>query len=402
MQIRRLAVLVFLLPATLFGQAGAGTVTVTESNSSTTQPDQAIFSILVASGIGQGLDEIVAALMGTGISAANLSGLGSNNIGVVTTALPIQLGWTFQLIVPVAQIQNTTAMLASLQKTIAQSNNGLTLSFDLQGTQVSQQRQGTCDFAGLMNDARTEAQNIAAATGFTPGAVVGVFGSVAQSTPGCSMTVTFGLPVSRTGPNTITISASRTATPPPDQVSIAIDVNSDQTAGLDDVNAALAKAGISGAILTGVSTSFGTGSSPCSPCSQTGLDWSFTLTTPLAKLASTLAQLVRGQQADMRQNSAWSLSFYLQSLGTSQPSRPACDEAGLISDARSQAQTLAIAAGVGVGAILNLSDQPISFGLLPAYRAGNFAISATGILGILQATVAPSPSCSLTVQFQLL
>jgi hypothetical protein len=184
-------------------------------------------------------------------------------------------------------------------------------------------------------------------------------------------------------------------------VSIDVDVSSGIAAGLDDVNAALAAAGISGVSLTGVSPIYPTGSSPCSPCAQPGLDWSFMFTTPLAKLSSTMTQLLAAQQSVTKQNSAWSLSFYLQSLGTSQPSKPACDEAGLVSDARSQAQTLAAAAGVGVGAILNMSDQPISLPAV-AYRSGDFAISATGLLGILQATVAPSSTCTLSVQFQLL
>jgi uncharacterized protein YggE len=402
MPIRPLTALLLLLPAISFGQAGAGTITVMASNSSNPQPDQAIFNVSVASGASQGLDTIVAALGGTGISAASLSGLSLNTILSLTPGVSTQLSWTFQLIVPVAQIQSTTAALLALEKTTPQNNSGLTLSFNVQGTQVSQQLQGTCDFVGLMNNARAQAQNLAAPTGFTTGAVVGIAGSISQSTPGCSMTVTFGLPVSRTGPNTITISASRTASSPPDQVSIFLDVTSDQTAGLDDINAALAEAGITGASFTGVSTSFATGSSPCSPCGQSALEWYFTLTTPLGKLTPTLAQLAKAQQSLTQQNSAWSFSFSLQSLGTSQPSQPACDEAGLASDARSQAQTLAAAAGAGVGAILNLSDQPISFGLVPAYRAGDFAISAVGTLNLLQATVAPSTACSLSVQFQLL
>jgi hypothetical protein len=391
-----------LAPSVLFGQLGSGAVTVTATNSSNPQPDQAIFSLLVASGISQSLDSIVTALAGTGISAANLSGLSSNTFGLGIAGLTTQLGWTFQLVVPVTQIKNTTASLLTLQKNIGQNNSGLTLSFNLQGTQLSPQLMQTCDFGSLMNNARTEAQSIAGASGFTPGTVVGIAGSIAQSTPACSVTATFGLPVSRSGPSTVTISASRTTTPPPDEVSIDVDVSSGITAGLNDVNAALAAAGISGVSLTGVSPIYPTGSSPCSPCAQPGLDWSFTLTTPLAKLSSTMTQLLAAQQSVTKQHADWSLYFYLQSLGTSQPSQPACDEAGLVSDARSHAQTLAAAAGVGVGAILNMSDQPISFGLLPAYRAGNFAISATGFLSIAQATVAPGPTCSVSVQFQLL
>jgi uncharacterized protein YggE len=396
MKVLRLAALL-LAPGILFGQLGTGTVTVTASSDSNPQPDQAILSISVSSGIGQSLDGVVKALASAGVSAANLSSLdyqSNGNSSRLGQAVP-QLNWTFQLTVPVAQIKNTTASLSSLARTIAQNNSGLTLSFYVQNTQVSPQLMRNCGFGNLMNNARTEAQSIAGATGFTPGAVVGIAGSIAQSIPGCSLTATFGLPVSRSGPNTITISASRTATPSADQVSIALDVISGLTAGLDDINTALAAAGISGAGLMGVSTEFSQ--------AQSDLDWSFTLTTPLVKLTSTLTQLVAAQAAISKQNSALSFSFYLQNLGTSQQSQPACDEAGLVSDARSQAQTLAAVAGVGVGAILNMSDQPISATpvAVAAFISGDF-VSFAGFPSSLQATLAPASTCTLSVQFQLL
>src|SRR5580704_5118914 len=136
MRIWGFAAALILFPSFLFGQPGSGTVTVTASNNSNPQPDQALFSVSVNSGIGQSLDSVVTAVASAGISAANLSGLNFQS------ATP-PLTWTFQLIVPVTQVKNTTTTLLALQKTISQNNSGLTLSFSLQGTQVSQQLQGT-------------------------------------------------------------------------------------------------------------------------------------------------------------------------------------------------------------------------------------------------------------------
>jgi len=278
MRIWGFASVVILAPSLLFGQLGSGTLTVTVSNNANPQPDQAIFSVLVNSGISQSLDGVVNALASTGITSANLSGLTFNSTVASPGAPP--LGWTFQLIVPVTQVKNTTAMLLALQKTIPQNNSGLTLSFNLNGTQVSQQLQGTCDFVGLMNNARAEAQNIAGATGFTPGAVVGISGSISQSIPFCSMNVTFGLPVSRSGPNAITITASRTPAAQLDQVVIEVNVISGVTSGLDDINAALASAGIPGASFTGVATESIYSNSQV----QSALQWFFTVTTTFPNL----------------------------------------------------------------------------------------------------------------------
>ena len=344
---------------------------------------------------------MVTALASAGISAANLSGLNFQSGTAASTTPP--LSWTFQLTVPVTQVKNTTATLLALQKTILQNNSGLTLSFNLQGTQVSQQLQGTCDFVGLMNSARAEAQNIAAATGFTSGAVVGISGSIAQSTPVCSMTVTFGLPVSRSGPNTITISASRTASPPLDQVSIEVNVISGLTSGLSDINTALASAGITGANFTGVSTEsiYGSNSQV-----QSVLQWFFTVTTPLAQVSSTLTQLAAAEQAVTKQNAALSLSYYILTLQTSQQAQPVCNEAGLAADARAQAQAVAAAAGVGVGAILNLSDQAsptpyAAFIVDPVTSVSSGAYTSFLYSNVVAQSI-QSPSCSILVQFQLL
>jgi hypothetical protein len=385
MHIRGLLAALVLAHSPLFGQLGSGSVVVTSSQSSNLQPDQAVFSVTVGSGIDRGLDQIISALAGTGISAANLSGLSFQSSTGIQAA---PLDWDFQLIVPLANIKSTTASLTSLQRTIAQNTGGFTLSFSLEGTQVSAGQSQTCDFGSLMNDARSRAQNIAGAAGFNPGAVAGVTGSISQSVPDCQATVTFGLPVPRSGPNTITIAASRTTNPTPDQVLIAINVTSDTTYGLDDINAALAGAGIAGTNLTVYS---GTTYDRLGRAHSI-LQWSFTLTAALAKLQSTLAQLVAAQ-AVMAQNSALSLAFNIQGLQASPQSVPVCQEADLISDARWQAQKIGSAAGVSVGPILNISEQaaPTAGLIYASFLIGDFSVGTT-----------PSSSCSLSVQFQLL
>jgi len=371
---------------------------VTASNNSNPQPDQAIFSVSVESAITQSLDGITTALTPAGISAANLTGL---NLQSATGAQKQALSWYFQLTVPLTQLKNTAASLLSLQKTIGQNASGLTLSFSVQGTQVSSQLMQSCDFASLMATARTEAQNIAAASGFTTGAVVGLTGSVSQSIPSCSLTATFGLPVARSGPNTIIVTASQTASPVPDQVQIQLYVTSTTSVGLDDVNAALAAGGITGATFIGINNGALNGVFDPVTSRSVPVEWTYSLAAPLAKLSSTLAQLSAAQQSIAKQNSALSLSFNLYGLQTSLQARPACPEAGLVSDARKQAQALATAAGVGVGAILNMSDQTLP---VPNYVADPYAVWGFGYASFLLGFVAPpsASSCSLSVQFQLL
>lgn len=400
MHIRDWIAALVLAPALSFGQLGSGTLTVTSSQSSNASPDQALFGISVESGIDRSLDDILAALAGAGISAADLSGL---SLQSGTGARTATLDWAFQLTAPLSRLKETTASLASLQKSIAQNKSGLTLSFALANALVSAQQSQACDFQSLMTDARTRAQNIAGAAGFSSGTVVGIISSITQSTPDCLLTVTFGLPVARSAPNTITITASRTANLPPDQVLIGIGVTSGTTSGLDDINAALAGAGIAGANLASVYTQtlydrLGR--------SQPVLQWSFTLTAPLAKLPSTLARLGTAQQTVSDQNPALSFSFDIQGLQASPQSQPVCQQGGLIADARSLAQTVAAAAGVSVGAILNMSDQaaPTGGGGIgyASFLSGDFTgFASFGLLSRI-ITTPSSNSCALSLQFQLL
>ena len=198
MTFRGLVVAFLLSAAVAYGQLESNTITVTASQSTTLQPDQLVFVVTVSSGLNTSLDDVVAALAGSGITASNFSGVTTTPLGlvIVGTGNPPAptVGWMFSLPVPFAKMKDTVAMLTALQKTIAQNNSGLTLSFAIQGTQVSTQLQQmqTCSTAGLMSQARTEAQQLATAANLFLGGVLSM-STVTTSTPPCTLTVKFAL-----------------------------------------------------------------------------------------------------------------------------------------------------------------------------------------------------------------
>ncbi len=189
------------------------------------QPDLEVFSVSVQSGVNTSLDDVIAALKGSGITAANFVGVSTADglqfilsPGPVTPPVARGMQWIFALPAPLAKIKDTVATLSALQKTIAQQNNGLILSFAVQGTQVSPQSQqsNACPIPDLLADARAQAQRLADAAGLSLGVVLAMssatslpaggqvsvpalvpgisFSTVSSPFPSiCSMTVKFAL-----------------------------------------------------------------------------------------------------------------------------------------------------------------------------------------------------------------
>src|SRR6516164_7391017 len=122
MSLRRVMVLLLIPAAPLLAQLANNTVTVTASQSFTAQPDEAVFSVTVSSGVDKSLDDVVAAVTGLGITATNLVQIsspltaGSSSVPLPSNVPAPSLGWTFQLAVPFSEMKDTTAALASLQK----------------------------------------------------------------------------------------------------------------------------------------------------------------------------------------------------------------------------------------------------------------------------------------------
>jgi uncharacterized protein YggE len=394
-------VLLLIPAAPLLAQLANNTVTVTASQSSTAQPDEAVFSVTVTSGVDKSLDDVVAALTGLGITAANLVQISSplpgnsSSVPLPSNVPAPSLGWTFQRVVPFSKLKDTTAALTALQKSIPQNNSGLTLSFTLSGTRLSGQQTPACILADLVTKARAQAQDIAGAAGFKAGTIVGLTSATSTAAfQGCSLTVRFALGVMFGQPEpVITITATRTNAIQPDQVLIGLSVTSGTTAGLDDITGALTGAGISGANFAGVYTTTIYTTSGGLPTRQGALVWSFTLTAPVAKLSATISQVLSSEQTISANNSGLTLTFYVEGMQVSQQlqqSQP-CPQAALLADAQAQAKQVAAAAGVSAGPILSMAEGTS----VPAVQA------ALG-LAMLTVYLTPQTLCSLTVQFQLM
>jgi len=170
-----------------FGQLDSNSISVSVSQNASLQPDQAIFAVSVQSSPTTGLDDVLAALQGSGITAASFSGLSTQGTFGATTSPggqlpPPMLVWTFSLPVPLANTKATVASLTTLEQTIANLNSGLTLSFSIVGTEVSQQlaQSQTCSLSGLIATATTQAQALAAAGSLTLGSILAMSSSTSN------------------------------------------------------------------------------------------------------------------------------------------------------------------------------------------------------------------------------
>jgi hypothetical protein len=198
-------------------------------------------------------------------------------------------------------------------------------------------------------------------------------------------------------PSVLTISAVRTIPAGSSanlQTQLELIVSSGQAATLDDITAALTAGGIGGASFYGVSSTTLYGANGAA---SPGLQWSFVLNPPVAMLKGILAQVAALEQSLAAGTAGLTLSASVQGISqaAASPTAPACDNAGLLTDARSQAQTVAAAAGLTAGNILTISNGFSSQPVLAQAVIGDFP-NFGGI------PVASPTQCSLTVQFQLI
>ncbi len=206
-----------------FGQLDSNSITVSVSNNANLQPDQAVFSVTVVSSSTSGLDDVLAALQGSGITAANFTGVSTqaqiiSSLGASPPPIPVPtLGWSFSLPVPLANTKATVATLTTLQQNITKLNNGMSLSFGIVGTQVSQQlaQSQTCSLAGLIASATTQAQNLATASGLTLDSILALSSATSNVVSATQGIVEVGAFVS-------TLSS---ATPPPCAITVKFNVN---------------------------------------------------------------------------------------------------------------------------------------------------------------------------------
>ena len=199
---------VTMCAAYAFSQTAANSVTVTATRNTNLQPDQVVFGVTVETGLDANRDDVVNALQGSGITAANFTGVSTAQVYTTGLTQAAQaLEWQFALPVAISNMTTTIGQLSAVQKNMAQGKTGFTMSFGVQGTQVSTQLQQSqpCAAADLVSDARTQAQKLAAAAGMSVGAIMAMAGpAVAASSsvnpfssatyyPVCTLTVKFAL-----------------------------------------------------------------------------------------------------------------------------------------------------------------------------------------------------------------
>ena len=170
---RYLMVAAFAFTSLLFGQLDSNSMEITASRSVNLPDDEVIFDVTVNSGTGATLDQVVAALAGSGITSANFSDLSSSRGG---------LAWDFSMSVPLSKMKATLASLAALQQSVSASKAGLTMSFDIAGSRQSNQSQ-SCSMPDLIADAKAQAQRLASAAGLTAGPILAMSESVPAAIP---------------------------------------------------------------------------------------------------------------------------------------------------------------------------------------------------------------------------
>src|SRR5260370_17809459 len=208
--------LIFVSASFLFAQTDANSAAVTACRSSNVQPDQIAISLSVLSGFDAYFDTVIAALQGSGVTAANFNGGGVDEMysyGSVTNqqVLVSKLRWGFGFGVPLAKLKDTLAALTAVQQSIAKKNNGLTLNFSVQGMQYSPEllQSLVCKIPDVIADARAQAEQLADAAGLHVGGILAVSSSSSNAVsgsfgynslvgtvlapPSCSATVKFAL-----------------------------------------------------------------------------------------------------------------------------------------------------------------------------------------------------------------
>jgi hypothetical protein len=146
--------------ALLFGQLDSGSVTVTATRSIGLQPDQAVLTASVLSGLDANFDQILRSVADAHIVESEFSG-----VTVVNQPLGLSLRWDFDLAVPIAQLPDTISTLRAQL-----------LNITVRGTQVSAERRAAepCPREDLMADATSQARRMSLAAGIALGPILSV------------------------------------------------------------------------------------------------------------------------------------------------------------------------------------------------------------------------------------
>ena len=190
--------LLLLLPAVAFGQLTPNSVTVSANRNANLTPDQVILGVDLTGPTSTTRDDAVAALDGTGITAANYSSVRTSQTYSGSQPQTV-IVWSFSLTVDFSAMKDTLAQLSAAQARLATKNNGLSMAYSVNGTQVSARlaQQTQCVLADLISDARAQAQKLASAAGMSLGSILALSSTASPTgstaVPVCTLTAKFAL-----------------------------------------------------------------------------------------------------------------------------------------------------------------------------------------------------------------
>jgi len=144
------------------------TVTVTANRTVTLQPDQVLLYVSVLTAQDAGLDDVLAKLKGSGITAEFLNGVSPAFGGAITGARnPAFSIWSFIVPAPFTKMKDTLAALAQIQQSLGTMQGSQVLTFNAVGTRYSPELQAAqpCALPALVADARRQADVMAGAAG---------------------------------------------------------------------------------------------------------------------------------------------------------------------------------------------------------------------------------------------
>ena len=171
MRALRVGLILFAAAIAAYAQLDSDTLTITATRSLVVVPDRTQVFVNVSAPTDYTLDDVLAALRGTGISATNLSGVGGYPYTGITLfdPGPPRVGtplmqWVFRLTPALSNLKDVLAPMARFN-----SPSNLRLDFYVQTMPAT----GVpCPWPALLEDARAQAANVAASAGMKAGSIM--------------------------------------------------------------------------------------------------------------------------------------------------------------------------------------------------------------------------------------
>jgi hypothetical protein len=160
-----------------FGQIDAETITVvSRSSTAPAGPDTVTYDLNVTAVVGRGLDEVLKALAGVGVTERDLMGVssGASRCDPLLGRCSPALSWGFRFSSPIAKLPDTLKALAG------PAPDGMTVSYSASSGGLAASPE--CAYPTLISQARRHAESLAAAAGVRVGRVTALSDAMDEQT----------------------------------------------------------------------------------------------------------------------------------------------------------------------------------------------------------------------------